>query len=288
MKADVAFTYDIDSVTDDGDITSFANFTNTTDGGTHVDGFLTGLCKYLKDYMNKIYLGEKSKLVITNADVKNGLKCVISAAHINPIFKGQFKGKITNEEFKPFIENLTTKALEEWAATKPAELQKVAKYIKDLAEIRNKTDLEKVKLTSNYQTSALGDYPKKFVNPAGNKNLELFIVGGDSAKGPIVNGRNSDFQGIFPIRGKLPNCFARDKAGLLANQEVSGIIRLVTGEKVYKKNFSMDQVRWDKIIFMTDADPDKLSAKSVRPSSNRGEQNSFNCWKLFIPISTTT
>ena len=178
MKADVAFTYDIDSVTDDEDITSFANFTNTTDGGTHVDGFLTGLCKYLKDYMNKIYLGEKSKLVITNADVKNGLKCVISAAHINPIFKGQFKGKITNEEFKPFIENLTAKALEEWAATKPAELQKVAKYIKDLAEIRNKTDLEKVKLTSNYQTSALGDYPKKFVNPAGNKNLELFIVEG--------------------------------------------------------------------------------------------------------------
>lgn len=178
MKADVAFTYDMDSVTDDEDITSFANFTNTTDGGTHVDGFLAGLCKYLKDYMNKIYLSEKSKLVITNADVKNGLKAVISAAHINPIFKGQFKGKISNEELKPFIENLTTKALEEWAATKPAELQKVAKYIKDLAEIRNKTDLEKVKLTANYQTSALGDYPKKFVNPAGNKHLELFIVEG--------------------------------------------------------------------------------------------------------------
>ena len=257
MKADIAFTYDADAITDDEDIASYANFTPTADGGTHVDGFLAGLYKYLKDYMNKIYLGEKSKLTITNNDIKNGLKAVISAAHINPIFKGQFKGKISNEDLKPFVEELTLSALEDWGKTKPGDLQKLAKYIKDVAEIRNKTDIEKVKLSSNYQTSALGDYPKNFVQPAGNKNLEFFIVEGKSAKGPIVNGRDPATQGIFPIRGKLPNCFSKNRVALLNNQEISGIIRLTTGEKVYKKNFDINQVKWDKIIILTDADPDK-------------------------------
>lgn len=256
MKADIAFTYDAEAITDDEEISSYANFTPTADDGTHVDGFLNGLCKFLKDYMNKIYLGEKSKLTITNNDVKTGLKAVVVAAHVNPIFKGQFKGKISNEDLKPFVEELTVKALTEWSKTKPNDLQRLAKYIKDVAEVRSKTDTEKIKLSSNYQESALGEYPKKFVKPAGKKNLEYFIVEGDSAMGSIKNGRNPAFQGVFPIRGKLPNAFSKNKVDLLNNQEVSAIIRLTTGDKVYKKNFDINKVKWDKIIILADGDPD--------------------------------
>ena len=104
----------------------------------------------------------------------------------------------------------------------------------------------------------MGAFPKKFVKPSGKKNVEFFIVEGDSALGGIENGRDCATQGIFPIRGKLPNAFARNKNEILQNQEVSAIIQLVTGDKVYKKNFDINQVKWDKIIILADADPDKL------------------------------
>ena len=258
MRAEVVFCYDANAITESEDIDSYANFSPTTDGGTHVDGFLDGLCQYFRYYMNKIYLPEKSKISITNVDIRTGLKAVVFGALLNPIFAGQFKGILTSEEMRPFIKDLTVSALEKWAQERPADLQKVAKYLKDVAEVRIKSNETKVKLTSNYETSALGAFPKKFVKPSGRKNVEFFIVEGDSALGGIENGRDFATQGIFPIRGNLPNAFARNKNEILQNQEVSAIIQLVTGDKVYKKNFDIAQVKWDKIIILADADPDKL------------------------------
>jgi DNA gyrase subunit B len=255
-KAEVAFTYDMAAVTDAEDIDSYANFTPTTDGGTHVDGFLDGLCQFFRNYMNKFYLAEKSKLTVTNVDIKTGLKAVVFGACLNPVFAGQFKGILTSEEMRPFIKDATINTLDQWAKDKPGDLQKVAKYLKDVAEVRTKSNETKVKLTSNYETSALGELPKKFVKPSGRKNIEFFIVEGDSALGGLKNGRDHTRQGIFPIRGKLPNAFARNKTEILNNQEVSAIIRLVTGDKVYHKNFDVNQVKWDKIIILADADPD--------------------------------
>lgn len=254
----VAFTYDTAAITESEDIDSYGNYTPTADGGTHVEGFLDGLCQYFRYYMNKIFLPEKSKISITNADIRTGLKAVVLGACLNPVFAGQFKGILTSEEIKPFIKDLTVKALEQWAKDKPNDLQKIAKYLKDVAEVRAKSNETKVKLTANYETSALGEYPKKFVKPSAKKNIEFFIVEGDSALGGLENGRDHEHQGIFPIRGKLPNAFARNKVEILNNQEVSAIIRLVTGDKVYKKNFDISQVKWDKIIILADADPDKL------------------------------
>lgn len=254
--AKIAFTYDLSAITESEDIDSYGNFTPTAEGGTHIEGFIDGLCQYFRYYMNKIFLPEKSKITITNQDIKTGLKAVVLGCCLNPVFAGQFKGILTNEELKPFIKELTIKSLEQWAKDKPNDLQKIAKYFKDVAEVRTKSNETKVKLTANYETSALGEYPKKFVKPSGKKNLEFFIVEGDSALGGLENGRDHVHQGIFPIRGKLPNAFARNKAEILANQEVSAIIRLVTGDKIYKKNFDVSQVKWDKIIILADADPD--------------------------------
>lgn len=254
--AHVAFTYDAAAITESEDIDSYGNYTPTADGGTHVDGFIDGLCQYFRYYMNKIFLPEKSKISITNADIRTGLKAVVLGCCLNPVFAGQFKGILTSEEMKPFIKDLTIKSLEQWAKDKPNDLQKVAKFIKDIAEVRIKSDETKVKLTANYESSALGEYPKKFIKPSGKTNIEFFIVEGDSAVGGIENGRDHARQGIFPIRGKLPNAFARNKVEILQNQEVSAIIRLVTGDKIYKKNFDVSQVKWDKIIILADADPD--------------------------------
>ena len=135
MKAEIAFTYDTTDLTSEEIITSFANFTPTTDG-THVSGFLDGLFIYFRNYMNKIFLGEKSKITVVNNDIRTGLRAVVNSAHIEPVFKGQFKGVLSNEDMKPFVRNLTIKSLEEWAKTHSSDLQKICKFIKDIAEIR--------------------------------------------------------------------------------------------------------------------------------------------------------
>lgn len=200
MKADVAFTYDSTDLTSAEDIISFANFTNTTGGGTHVTGFLDGLCNYLRNYINKIYLGPKSKISVTNNDIKTGLKGVVSVAHIHPIFMGQFKGILSNDDMAEFVKKLTMDALDNWVKTSPGDLQKLCKFIKEVGELRQKAEGEKVKLSDKYNKSAISGLPKQYVAASGNKNLELFIVEGKSAKGPATGGRDYHFQAVFPRR----------------------------------------------------------------------------------------
>lgn len=257
MKAEVAFTYDSSDLTSLEDIVSYANFTPTT-SGTHVNGFMDGLCYFLRNYINKIYLGEKSKISIINNDIKTGLRAVIAAAHLNPVFAGQFKGILSNEDMYKYIKDLTIKSLEDWSKMSPGDLQKVCKYIKEIAEIRMKSDDSKIKLSNNYEASALTGKPKKYVAPSGNKELELIIVEGDSALGSAKNSRDVSRQGIFPIRGKIPNAFKESKAKFLANNEIASIITIIGGG--YGKNFNINKVKFDKIIFLADADPDKLGS----------------------------
>lgn len=204
MQAEAAFTYDSGNLTSAEEIISFANYTNTTGGGTHVKGFLDGLSNWLRNYMNKIYLGEKSKITVINNDIKTGLKAVISVAHVNPVFVGQFKGILTNSDMEDFVKRLTINAMENWSKTSPGDLQKLCKFIKEVAEIRSKSEVEKVKLSDKYTKSAISGLPKGYVQASGHKNLELFIVEGKSALGPVVSGRNCKFQAVYPIRGKLP------------------------------------------------------------------------------------
>ena len=253
MRAEIAFTYDSSDLTSAEDIISYANFTPTT-GGTHVDGFMDGMCNFFRNYMNKIYLGEKSKISVINNDIKIGLKVIINAAHLNPVFAGQFKGLLSNEDISKYIKELTAKSLDEWSKTSPGDLQKICRFIKEIAEIRVKSDDSKIKLSNNYEASALTGKPKKYVAPSGNKNLELIIVEGDSALGSAKNSRDVSKQGIFPIRGKVPNAFKSSKASFLSNQEIASIITIIGGG--YGKNFDLSKVKFDKIIFLADADPD--------------------------------
>ena len=260
MKAEVAFTYDASDLTSMEDIVSYANFTPTT-GGTHINGFVDGVCTFLRNYMNKIYLSEKSKISVINNDIKAGLKVVIAAAHLNPIFAGQFKGILSNEDIYKFVKELTMRSMEEWSKKYPNDLQKVCKFIKEVAEIRSKSDDSKIKLSNNYETSGLTGKPKKYVPASGNKNLELIIVEGDSALGSAKNSRDSKVQSLFPIRGKIPNAFKTPRASFLANQEIASIITIIGCG--YGKNFDISKCKFDKIIFMSDADADGSHIKGL-------------------------
>ena len=259
MRAEIAFVYDSSDLTSAEEVYSFANFTNTTGGGTHVEGFLEGICQFMRNYMNKIYLGDKSKITVTNNDIKTSLKAVVNVAHINPIFAGQFKGILSNEDMKEFVKRLTITTLDNWTKTSPGELTKVAKFIKEVAEIRAKSEGEKIKLSDKYAKSGITGKPKDYVQPSGNKNLELFIVEGKSAKGPAVSGRDHTKQGIFPIRGKLSNVFKESRAKVLANPECAAIINLIGGG--YGRDFDINKVKWEKVISFADADADKQNCR---------------------------
>ena len=190
-----------------------------------------------------------------------GLKAVINVAHLNPIFTGQAKERLGNEDMLPFIRDLTLKSLNKWSKENPQDLQRICKYLKDVAEIRLKSEGEKIKLGTRYESSSISGLPSKYEKPMGNSNLEFLIVEGDSAKGPANEARCKKRQGVFPIRGKLPNALTTEKSKFLKNPEVDAIITIIGGG--YGRSFDISKVKWEKIIFMADADVDGLHIRTL-------------------------
>lgn len=261
MKAEIAFTYDSEDLNDEN-ITTFSNFCPTI-GGKHLDGFIDGLCNYWRKYMNNVYLSNtKKKITVSSQDIKQGLKAVVSVAHIKPIFSGQAKDILDNDDMYYFCRSLVTSAMDNWLKTNQSDVKKLCDFFKDAAEVRLNSEKEKVKLSTKYNTSKLTGMPAKFVkaeNP--KKNGELIIVEGDSAMGPLENNRDSDLQGLFPIRGKVPNAFKTSKEKFLSNEEIAAMITIFGCG--YGKNCDITKLRWKKIIIGTDADPDGAHIRTL-------------------------
>jgi len=176
MAVECLLTYDLKNM-DDPEILSFANMCPTI-SGTHVDGFLDGLIKYFRDYMNKIYLANNNKLQVNAQDIRTGLRAIVNIKHLYPLFTGQSKGIFSKEDIKPFINAETTEALNEWTKKAPGDLQKVSKYFKDVCEIRMKQDGQKIKMQGSYIQSAISDLPAKYKKPNGHKDIEVIICEG--------------------------------------------------------------------------------------------------------------
>lgn len=222
MKVEILFTYDTTML--DTTIMSFANMC-PTNAGTHIDGFISGVTKYFRDYMNKIYLANNKKLQVNAQDIRTGLRAVVSAFHVQPLFTGQSKEVFSKEDIAPFIADATIEALENWAAMNPADLQKVSKYLKDVCEIRMKSDKEKIKMSDKYTASSVTGYPAKYKKPNSNKNFELWLTEGDSACSCMENNRDKETQGLFPVRGKISNALTTPTKKFFENEEISGLIK---------------------------------------------------------------
>ena len=255
FKLDVAFCYDMgadnESISDSESVTAYCNMCNTI-AGEHITGTLDGITRWFVNYMNTIYLnGSKNKTTVKTADIKMGLNLMISGFCLDSVFVGQAKEQLAVPAMAPFAKATVMNGLDEWAKANPNDLQKLCKFFKDMAELRTKQEDGKQKIASNYKSSVSG-LPAKYKKPRVNKNVELVIVEGDSAEGTVVKVR-TDNMGILPIRGKIINAFRASKEKVLANEEIQSIIRIVFGQD-YKKGLTIDDVKVEKIIIMSDAD----------------------------------
>ena len=259
-KMEVAFTYDTGS---DEEIISLNN-TCPTDGGTHVDGALDGITRYFRDYMNKIYLKNskaKNKLTCTVQDIRQGLKLAISTFHLRALYNGQAKELLSNEDMKPFVSQTIIAGLNEWSKSHSSELQRLCKYFKEVIEMRNKQDKDKIKLSSMFEASPFSGLPEKYLRPNSKHDNELIIVEGDSAYGSARNVRDQAHQGILPSRGKIPNAFEKSKAEILKNDELSGVLTIMGAG--YGKNFNLAKCKISRVIIMADADPDGAHIRTL-------------------------
>jgi DNA gyrase subunit B len=243
-------------------ILSFANNINTHEGGTHEEGFRTALTKAINDFARgRNVLKEKDKN-LQGEDVREGLTAVISAKVRQPQFEGQTKTKLGNTEIRSFVQKAMNQALPEWFEKNPGEgrriTDKASQAAKARAAARQARDLTRRKslLESAGLPGKLSDCSSKDPDLS-----ELFIVEGDSAGGSAKQARNSEFQAILPIRGKIINVEKNRLARVLQNNEIQSLITAIgTG---IGDEMDISKARYKKVIILTDADVDGAHIRTL-------------------------
>ena len=257
IKLEFAFAYNQEEMVPEYD--SFCNFTNTEEGGIHVDAVEDAVCKFLqqktKDDMSD---AAKAKMDITRADVKAGLVMVVNlSTNAQVQFMGNAKNKIQNEELKPVLKEIATKLLEDYFAEEPGKLSACIKTIKQNAKAR--IEMQKAKsVTIKKRVDNFSEYEiHNFIkaNNTGNKYRELFLIEGRrSAAGSMVDGRDPNTQAIFGFRGVTANPFKCTLAQIMENEEWRNYVKVLRCG--IGNNFNLDHLYYDKIIISTDADID--------------------------------
>ncbi|MGB9966087.1 DNA topoisomerase (ATP-hydrolyzing) subunit B [Halobacterium sp. CBA1126] len=242
---------------------AFANNINTREGGTHLTGFKTALTRTVNDYANENnLLGELDGENLKGEDIREGLTAVISVKHPDPQFEGQTKTKLGNSEVRGIVESTVHEGLgtyfEEHPDTAEAVVQKAVEAAKARKAAKKAEELTRRKsaLSSTSLPGKLADCQTKDPDDA-----ELFIVEGDSAGGSAKQGRNPEFQAILPLGGKILNVEKHRLDRILEHDEIRHIITaLGTG---IGDEFDIDDIRYKKIVMMTDADVDGAHIRTL-------------------------
>ncbi len=234
---------------------SFANNIHTTEGGTHEDGFKRALTRAINEYARKAGILKDSDKNFSGDDVREGLCAVISVKLTETQFEGQTKTKLGNTPMKQFVDNLVAKKLGEYFEENPS----VAKTIteKSLLAARAREEARKAReLTRRKGLLGGASLPGKLADCQERKAelTELFLVEGDSAGGSAKTGRNSKFQAILPLRGKVLNVEKSRLDKVYSNPSLTPII-LALGCGIGDE-FDIEKLRYGKIIIMADADVD--------------------------------
>ena len=234
---------------------TFANTINTHEGGTHEEGFRAALTSTVNKYALEKKLIKEKDGKLTGDDIREGLAAVISAKVSDPQFEGQTKTKLGNTEIKGFVQRTCNEHLGHWFEANPAEAKIIVKKAADSAQARMAARRAREMVRRKTATD-IGGLPGKLADCRSNDptKCEVYIVEGDSAGGSAKSGRDSMYQAILPLRGKIINVEKARIDRVLKNAEVQSIITAF-GTGIHDE-FDIAKLRYHKIVLMADADVD--------------------------------
>ncbi len=242
----------------------FTNNIPQKDGGTHLLGFRSALTRVINKYSAERN-NKKNKLTLSGEDIKEGLTAILSIKMPDPKFSSQTKDKLVSSEIRNIVEHIISEKVSTWFDQNPSVAKTVMEKITQAAMARDvaRKARDSVRRKGTFELSGL---PGKLADCQIQKRegTELFIVEGDSAGGSAKQGRVREYQAVLPLRGKILNTFVNGKKNgedqstkaLSKMMSSSEIVTLINALGTGSKDFNIDNLRYDKIVIMTDADVD--------------------------------
>ena len=263
MGVDIALLW---NSTYDNNLQSYVNIIATPKGGTHVQGFDRAIVKVINDQLKANRLLKSGEDAVIKDDVQEGLVAVVTVRVAEPQFEGQTKEILGTPAATKIVNNVVTKELTNWFTSPPrgakpatrAALEKIANASRARIAARHHRDTQRRKtaLESSTLPAKLKDCRSE-----DTERTELFIVEGDSALGTAKTARNSEFQALLPIRGKILNVQKASLADMLKNSECASILQVIGAGS--GRSFDLDSVRYNKIIILADADVDGAHIRTL-------------------------
>jgi DNA gyrase subunit B len=251
------------------DVLACTNNIHQKDGGTHLLGFRSALTRVINKYANDRNLIKKNKVTVSGDDIKEGLVAVLSIKMPDPKFSSQTKDKLVSSEIRLVVESVINEKVSTWFDQNPPVTKNILEKIVQAAVARDvaRKARDSVRRKGTFELSGL---PGKLADCQISKRqgTELYIVEGDSAGGSAKQGRSREYQAVLPLRGKILNTYVannRKPNGIVNDYNTKALAKMMSSNEVVtlinalgtgSKDFNIENLRYDKIIIMTDADVD--------------------------------